>query len=426
MELLMITRRATLCAILAAGGAAFSNPLKSAALHGPAQLLDDAVSRRLAAGYSAFLRRGDRQRVLATGVQDLRSQVPMEPDTIFRVASITKPVISAAAMILVDEGRIGLHSPIDRWIPELANRHVVRSLDGPIDDLVPASRRITLHDLLTMQMGLGAMFVPTGGSALFQKFTDLGVAPGPAQFNGSAQEFLDRLSSLPLAYHPGERWLYHTGMEVAGILVSRIAGMPLSEFLGERLTGPLGMADTAFHVPAAKSHRLATLYRQGADGKLHADDAPNELSGPPAMESGGGGLVSTALDFGRFGQMLLEDGRAGRHQILSPRSVHMMRSDQVTAAVKAASPFFPEFWDGFGWGLGLAVSTRPDAISKPGRVGWWGGTGTTLFLDPHSGTIAVLLSQSMMRSPDDTAVSNSFLQAAFSPSLGLELSDSSN
>lgn len=416
----MITRRTFGCCILAACGAAFAEKPKIGSSRSASGLLEDAVNHRLAAGYSAYLGRDGRTWSFAAGVQDMQSQVPMTHDTIFRVASITKPVIAAAAMILVDEGRIGLDSPIDRWIPELANRQVVRSLEGPIDDLEPAARRITLHDLLTMQMGLGAVFAPHGSSDLLQRFSDLGVAPGPTRFNGSAQGFLDRLSTLPLAFQPGERWLYHTGMEVAGILISRIAGRPLSQFVEERLTGPLGMADTAFYVPSAKSHRLATLYRQGADVKLQAD-RQSETFEPPAMESGGGGLFSTASDFGRFGQMLLDNGRVGSRQILSTRSVRVMRTDQIKAAVKFASPFFPGFWNSYGWGLGMAVSTAADAISMPGRAGWWGGTGTTLFIDPNSRTVAVLLSQSMMRGPDDTAVSNSFLQMAFSPEMDHEL-----
>jgi CubicO group peptidase (beta-lactamase class C family) len=409
----MITRRTFGCSMLAAAGSAWAMPLGASSARSPAGILADAVDRRVAPGYSAFLSRRDRHRSFVAGVQDFQSRVPMSPDTIFRVASITKPVVAAAAMILVDEGRLDLHGPIDRWIPELADRKVVRSLSGAVDDVVPASRRITLHDLLTMQMGLGAIFVPPGSSALVQKFADLGVAPGPGLFSGTSQSFLDRLASLPLAYHPGERWLYHTGMDVAGILVARVAGTSLSHFLEERLTGPLGMTDTGFFIPAAKAHRLATLYGQDPDGRLQPDLTASDMLRPPAMESGGGGLVSTASDFGRFGRMLLDDGKVGDRHVLSSRSVRLMLSDQVSPAVKEASPFFPGFWDGFGWGLGLAVSRRPDSISMPGRAGWWGGTGTTLFVDPHSATVAVLLSQSMMTKPDDTAVSNEFLEAAF-------------
>lgn len=413
LQPILISRRIFGCSAIAACGLTLAKSLNARPKPALAQLLDDAVNRGLAAGYSAFLIRDGRCQTYVAGVRDLHSQLPMTPNTIFRIASITKPIIAAAVMMLVDEGKIGLESPIDHWIPELANRQVVRSLAGPIDDLVPSTRRITLRDLITMQMGLGLVLAPPGSSPLMERFAELGLAPGPGLFGGSAQDFLDRLSLLPLAFHPGERWLYHTGMDVAGILVSRIARMPLSEFLQERLTGPLEMVDTGFFVPLAKADRLAALYKRGPDERLHPADEAFDVLVPPAMESGGGGLVSTASDLGRFGKMLLDDGRAGGRQILSLRSARLMRTDQITATVKKASPFFPGFWESYGWGFGMAVSTSTDAISKSGRAGWWGGTGTTMFLDPNSGTAAVLLSQSMMIGPNDTAVSNAFLEGAF-------------
>ena len=399
----------------AAGGsfAAFAGLARASSFPAIKRVLDDAVSAHNAPGYSVFVGRGDSSWICASGWQDLSSRTPMRPDTIFRIASITKPVVAAAAMLLVDDGKIALHDPVDRWIPELANRQVVRSISGPIDDCVPARRRITLHDLLTLQMGLGALIADPGECPLLRALIDRGIAPGPALFPGSSQEFIDRLSALPLAYQPGQRWLYHTGMEVAGILVSRVAGKPLSAFVAERLTGPLGMVDTAFFVPAEKRARLATAYIRGENGRLSLDNRAPALARAPAMESGGSGLVSTARDFGQFGRMLLKDGYCRGRRILSERSARLMRADHLSPEVKAESPFFPGFWDTYGWGLGAAVSTRPDQISGAGRFGWWGGTGTTFFIDPNSATAAVLLSQRMMTGPDDIAVSNSFLEAAF-------------
>jgi CubicO group peptidase (beta-lactamase class C family) len=411
----MITRRRFIGQALGGSLAVVSCAAEACVTGQAAALLDKATHARIAPGYTAFVGRGARSWTFATGLQDLATNEPMRSDTIFRVASITKPVVAAAAMLLIDDGKIALGDPIDRWIPELANRRVVRSLSSPIDDCVPASRRITVHDLLSLQMGLGALFDDPKDCPLLRQFTDLGISPGPAMFGGSSQDFIDRLGSLPLAYHPGQRWLYHTGMEVAGILVSRVAGQPLSAFVDERLTGPLGMKDTGFFVPPAKQPRLATSYIRAPNGTLrvHDDAMGGRFAKLPAMESGGSGLVSTAEDFARFGRMLLDDGRNEGRTILSERSARLMRTDQLPADVKAASPFFPGFWDTYTWGLGAAVSTSSDSTSKSGRFGWWGGTGTTFFIDPGSGTVGVLLSQRMMTGPDDTAVSNAFLKAAF-------------
>jgi CubicO group peptidase (beta-lactamase class C family) len=203
-------------------------------------------------------------------------------------------------------------------------------------------------------------------------------------------------------------------MEVAGILISRISGQPLSEFVEERLLRPLHMYDTGFWVPEAKKTRLATCYGFALDGRLAPYQWPSgPATEPPKMESGGGGLFSTADDFCRFGLMLINDGEVAGKRVLSSRSVAAMRSDQVAALVKQASPFFPGFWNAHSWGLGMAVGVRADSISGIGGFGWWGGTGTTFFANPARSKVAVLLSQRMMTRPDDTAVGDAFVRAAF-------------
>jgi CubicO group peptidase (beta-lactamase class C family) len=406
--------RAGICAGLTAtiGIPVSANPTTE---RGMRRLLDAAVTAGSAPGYSALVDSRSGKWTYSTGYRELEARTPMRRHTIFRVASITKSVVAAAAMILVDEGRIRLEDPIDRWIPELANRRVVRSLESELDDTVTAVRRVTVRDLLTLQMGIGAIFDAPPDSPLQRSLTNLEIAPGPSAFPGTEVEFLRRLSSLPLAYQPGERWLYHTGMEVAGILVSRVSRQPLSRFIEERLFRPLGMSDTSFWVAGAKRSRLATSYHFAADGRLakfdQALDVP--VAKPPKMESGGGGIFSTADDFGRFGRMLLDDGEFAGRKILSRRSVRAMCSDQISDEVKQASRFTPGFWKTYGWGLGMAVSVKADSTSGRGRFGWWGGTGTTFFADPNRSTVAVLLSQRMMTRPDDTKVSDAFLKAAF-------------
>jgi CubicO group peptidase (beta-lactamase class C family) len=406
--------RAGICAGMTAtiGIPVSANPATSRGLR---RLLDAAVTSGNAPGYSALVDSRSGKWTYSTGYRDLEARTPMRRDTIFRVASLTKPVVAAAAMMLVDEGRIRLKDPIDRWIPELANRRVVRSLESELDDTVTAARRITVRDLLTLQLGIGALFDAPSDSPLQRTLTSLEIAPGPSAFPGTEVEFLRRLSSLPLAYQPGERWLYHTGMEVAGILISRVSRQPLSHFIEERMFRPLGMSDTSFWVAGAKSSRLATSYHFAADGRLakldQALDGPGTV--PPNMESGGGGLFSTVDDFGRFGRMLLDGGEFAGRKILSRKSVRAMCSDQISDEVKQASRFIPGFWKAYGWGLGMAVSVKADSTSGPGRFGWWGGTGTTFFADPSHSTVAVLMSQRMMTRPDDTEASDAFLKIAF-------------
>jgi CubicO group peptidase (beta-lactamase class C family) len=342
----------------------------------------------------------------------------MQRDTIFAVASIGKPVTAVSALILVEEGILDLDEPVDKWLPELANRRVIRSLEADLDDTVPARRPITLRDLLTMRMGLGAVFADPASSPLLKRMAELELAPGPKLFSHSADEYMRRIGAVPLVHHPGERWLYHTGMDVAGVMIARASGKKLGDFQRERIFEPLGMDDTGFWVAAQKAQRLATCYwRKPETGELQVWNPASGRSflEPPAFEAGGGGHVSTVDDFLAFGRLLLGRGVYGDKRILQERSVAEMVKDQIPEEVKAASPFFPGFWDTRGWGLGLAVITTPDNVSpRPGRFGWWGGFGTTFFADPNSDTVALLFTQRMMGGADDTKMSEEFLKLAFS------------
>jgi CubicO group peptidase (beta-lactamase class C family) len=376
--------------------------------------LDAHVASGAVPGLVALVAQGNAVHVHVAGVKDIDSGAPMTRDTVFAVASIGKPITAAAALMLVEDGVLELDGPVERWLPELADARVIRSLDSDLDDTVQAERPITLRDLLTLRFGLGAVFADPAGSPLLQRMAELEVAPGPKLFGHSPDEFMRRIGSLPLVHQPGERWLYHTGLDVAGVLIARASGMSLGEFQRRRIFEPLGMADTGFHAPA---ERLATCYwRNPETGEL---DVWNPASGssfaePPPFEAGGGGHVSTVDDFLAFGRMLLGKGEYRGKRILSAQSVETMLADQITSAQKAASPFFPGFWDTHGWGLGIAVITAPDEISPvPGRFGWWGGFGTTFHADPHSDTVALLFSQRMMSSADDTAMSDEFLRLAF-------------
>lgn len=414
----------------------FSAGLAGLALAGPglsvlpASAVGNAIAEPLDArvfdgelpGYVALVDRGGDVVVRTGGLQDLETGKPMQRDTIFAVASIGKPITAVSALILVEDGVMGLDEPVDEWLPELADRRVIRSLDADLDDTGPAERPITLRDLLTMRMGLGAVFADPSGSPLLQRMAALEVAPGPKLFGHSADEYMARLGELPLVHQPGARWLYHTGLDVAGVLVSRASGMSLGKFQRERIFAPLGMSDTGFLVPADNAGRLATCYwRDAESGEF---DVWNPASGdsfaaPPPFEAGGGGHVSTVDDFLAFGRMMLNGGEYRGRRILAEESVAEMLTDQITPEQKAVSDFFPGFWETHGWGLGAAIVTEPDDIApQPGRFGWWGGFGTTFFADPNTDTVAILFTQRMMNAADDTAMGESFLRNALHTDTG--------
>jgi CubicO group peptidase (beta-lactamase class C family) len=340
----------------------------------------------------------------------------MRRDTIFRIASMTKPVTAAAALILVEDGRVALDAPVDRFLPELADRKVLRSITAPLDDVVPARRPITLRDLLTLRMGFGAVMHPPGTGPIQAAMDEMGLTPSGKLFSADPDEYLRRLSSLPLIHHPGEKWAYHTGLDVAGVLIARAAGTSLGAFLEERLFAPLRMKDTGFFVSEAKMGRLAACYRRDeTEGLIPWEPRDTPWTEPPAFEAGGGGLVSTADDYLTFARMLLGKGSIGEVQVLRPESVVEMTRDQITYLQKASSPFFPGFWAKNGWGFGLSVTDEPDEFSDtPGRISWIGGYSTFFFADPNRDMVAVLLLQRLMDRPGDMALGEEFLRFAYS------------
>jgi CubicO group peptidase (beta-lactamase class C family) len=327
---------------------------------------------------------------------------PMARDTIFRITSMTKPVTAVAAMILVEQCKIRLDDPVDRWLPELANRKVLRAIDAPLDNTVPARRAITLRDLLTFRLGYGMIMVFPDRYPIQKAIAEAGFAPGPVFPSFPPDELMKRYGSLPLLHQPGERWLYNSGTEILGVLIARVAGTTFGEFLSERIFAPLGMKDTAFSVPEAKRHRFATSYASDhATQKLKVFDDPatGKFSSPPVFENGSAGLVSTADDFNAFAQMMLNGGRGGSERILSRPSVELMTTDQITPEQKLGSELF--FGDNRGWGMGLSVFTKRDDLSTTlGRFGWDGGYGTSWYSDPREQLTGILLTQRMMDSPE--------------------------
>jgi CubicO group peptidase (beta-lactamase class C family) len=282
-------------------------------------------------------------------------------------------------------------------LPELANRQVLRTIDSELDDTVPAKRPITVRDLLTFRSGYGEVAFLSPTCPLQRALIDARL-PLSAMFLGTPDEFMRSLGRLPLAHQPGERWLYHMSAEILGVLIARVSGMSLSAFMREQIFEPLGMNDTGFTVREADLDRVATCYKTDfSSGEVSVlDEAPNDLLARPCLfESGAGDqFVSTADDLLAFGRMMLHRGVYGKERILSRLSVELMTTDQLTPGQKAASPFFENFWDSRGWGLGLSIVTRRDDVAGvPGRFGWDGAFSTSLYVDPREEMVGVLMAQ---------------------------------
>jgi CubicO group peptidase (beta-lactamase class C family) len=361
------------------------------------------VERGEVPGLVTLVSRRGEVHVDAIGRQAVGGTDPMRRHTIFRIASMTKPVTAAAAMILVEECKLRLDEPVDRLLPELANRKVLKRLDGPLDDTVPAKRPITLRDLLTFRLGYGAVMVFPTQYPVQKAMEDAGLAPSANLPSLPPDELMKRFGSLPLLHQPGEKWMYHSGSDILGVLIARATGQTLESFLRERIFDPLGMKDTGFSVPATKLDRLATSYLVSPETgalELYDEAVGGQWSSPPVFESGGGGLVSTVDDYLAFGQMMLNKGRHGNERILSRLSVELMTTDHITPEQKVASHFFPGFWDNRGWGFGVSVITRCDDVAAvPGRYGWDGGLGTSWYSDPREDLVGILLTQRAWTSP---------------------------
>lgn len=335
------------------------------------------------------------------GRMAFNSNIPMQRDAIFRLASMTKPVTAVAAMMLVEECRIRLDDPVDEWLPELKNRKVLRTIDSPLDDTMPAKRSITVRDLFTFRSGYGEVVFISPTCPLQKAMMEARLPLAEWIFPGTPDEFMKKLGELPLAFQPGERWLYHMSAEILGVLISRVSGQSLGQFLHERIFDPLGMKDTGFYVPEEKIDRLPTCY--GTDmitGKLVVLDEARggQVAHPPLFEAGAGGLVSTIDDMASFGLMMLHNGAFEGGHILSRPSIELMTMDHLTAENKSASPFFENYWDTRGWGLGIGVTTRfTDLGEQPGRFGWDGAFGTSWYVDPREQVVGILMVQ---RRPD--------------------------
>ena len=377
------------------------------------------VERGEVPGLVTLVSRRGEAHVDAIGTRAIEDPAPMRRDTIFRISSMTKPITAAATMILVEECNVRLDEPVDRWLPELAERKVLKRLDGPLDDTVPANRPITVRDLLTFRMGFGQMMAPPDAYPILSAANaqQIGMGPPSPSTLPAPDEWMRRLGRLPLMHQPGERWLYNTGSDVLGVLIARASGQEFETFLRERIFEPLGMRDTGFSVPTASLDRLATSYwTDPASGelKLYDEAEGGQWSRPPAFPSGAGGLVSTIDDYLAFGQMMLSQGKHESSRILSRLSVETMTTDQLTPEQKAVSGLVPGYFDSHGWGFGVSVVIRRNDIAAvPGRYGWDGGLGTSWYSDPREEMVTILMTQRAWTSPSPPDVCLDFWTSAY-------------
>lgn len=394
--------------------------LSSAALARLDAVLTGFVERGQIPGYQLLVaRRGRVVHESVVGQLDHERERPLRPDTIYRIYSMSKVVTGVATMIAWERGDFLLNDPVSKYLPALADPQVLLVDGDGSTRSVPAEREITILDLLRHTSGIPYHF--TAPPALRERFLEAGITPGlrplpvdtilgnaaPDQ-DATLADMVERLGELPLVIQPGTAWHYGINMDVLGRLIEVVSGQSFPDFLEEHLFAPLGMRDTAFHVPADRLDRFAACYLATEDGGMRLADDPETSSyrEPPAMPGGGGGLVSTAEDYMRFARMLLGGGELDGVRILGPRTVELMRSNHLPPAVFGENPLrfsigdtFANDGRGLGFGLTGSVVTEPAWTGLPasrGSFGWGGAASTYFWIDPEEDLAVVFMTQLLM------------------------------
>ncbi len=367
--------------------------------------LTAAMERAVASGgvpavSTLVFRNGVEAHFDAQGQQDPTTGVALARDTIFRIYSMSKPITSVATMILVEEGVIGLHAPVSKWLPELADVKVLKTPTSPLTDVEPLARPITVRDLLTHTAGLAYSFTAQG--PLRQAISDAGLDGSSTE--GTPDEFMAAMGALPLRHQPGTRWHYSLADDVLGVLIERASGMSFPDFLRTRIFEPLRMEDTGFWVPTDKLDRLSVNYaRNPKTGELVVFDHPAKsvYAKERTFASGGGGLVSTIDDYMRFARMMLNNGELDGVRIVSRKTIERMTTDSLSPEEKtfaALGRTGEVAFRGNSYGLGVRVVTEPGMVGtldSYGTHGWGGAAGTWYFVDPEEDLAAVLMVQVM-------------------------------
>jgi CubicO group peptidase (beta-lactamase class C family) len=357
------------------------------------QVMQSYIDRQVFAGISTLVaRRGQIAHLATFGWQDLETKKPISEDTLFRIYSMSKPITSAAVMMLCEEGRLRLVDPVSRHVPEFKDRKVMVVREGGYD-LVPAAREVTIHDLLTHTSGLGyPSEEPHPLDEIYRKLFGRMEKGMALDLEKWVLAFIK--ADVPLAFHPGTAFRYGISIDLLGYIVQVVSGQPFDVFLKERLFNPLGMGDTDFWVPPEKVGRFAALYGPAKEGGLQVIPSPDgkDYTKPDRSLSGGGGLVSTLGDYFRFGQMLLNGGQYEGTRILGRKTVEWMLQNHLPAGIHDND----EVWNGFG--LGGAVLINPGLSPRPGSVGkfgWGGAANTEWWIDPAEELQCLLMLQYM-------------------------------
>jgi CubicO group peptidase (beta-lactamase class C family) len=356
-------------------------------------------SGRLAGMVAVVLRKGELAFAETVGKADVERNKPMRPDTIFRIYSMTKPLTSTAIMMLYEEGRFQLDDPISKFIPGFANPRVYAGGSRGKIDSVPAEREINFRDLLTHTSGLTYGFMESNPvDALYRSKTGVDFQTGDT----SLKDIVERLATFPLIAQPGKAWNYSVASDVLGYLVEVISGQPFQVYLKEKVLKPLGMVDTDFHVPADKHERFAANYQAGPSGKLELLDDPGKSRylSTRKVNSGGGGLVSTASDYLRFCKFMLNKGELDGIRLLGRKTVELMTMNHLKGDMAdMGMPRFSEStYYGIGFGLGFSVTIDPakaHILGSPGEFAWGGAASTAFWCDPKEDMAVVLLTQLM-------------------------------
>jgi CubicO group peptidase (beta-lactamase class C family) len=380
------------------------------------RVLAGHVERGAMPGLVGLVARGDHVWVDVIGAKDFGDPEPLRRDDLFRIASLSKPIGTAATMVLVERGVLQLNDPVDRWVPELADRRVLRHIGAELDDTVPARRPITVEDLLTSQMGFGNILVPPDTYPIQRAERDLQLltlGPPWPPTTDTGDDWIRKFATLPLMSQPGEEWHYNTSHSVLSVLLGRVSGQPLEAVLRDAVLDPLGMGATSFSVAPANAPRLTTAYAPDPEsGALSLLDSASESfwGHPPHFPSTAGWLVSTIDDYWAFVRMIIGGGSADGTRVLSEESVRLMTADHLTKAQRAASTIF--LGDDGGWGFGLRVPSAGRTAEQGHRqIGWDGGTGTTWRTDIDAGLTMLLFTQRAMTSPEPPAIFTDFFDA---------------
>ena len=352
------------------------------------------AQQKIAGGVILLARHGKTAHLGAYGMMDVEAEKPMKPDTIFRIASMTKQITSVAVMMLYEEGHFRLREPVSKFIPAFKEMHVLPPEDAEDSAApVPATRQITIWNLLTHTSGLTYHW----NEQLGPQYNDAGITHGLLQDESTLAEKMKVLATIPLLHQPGDRVEYGLSIDVLGYLVEVVSGMPLDQFFAERIFKPLGMTDTHFFIPEAKRERIATVYERTGDGPImrksqeptvngsliYSTDYP--YNGPQTYFSGGAGLVSTAPDYARFAQMMLNGGEFNGVRLLSRKTVELMTTPQLA-----------DMGVDFGFGLGFSIVQDKSDLKEIGSVGAYSGGGfffTSFFIDPQEQMLGIFMCQ---------------------------------